>query len=72
MTPRVQRWVSMSEANGHRVVKYAFVDHEGRYENFMVPGHGYWLFQRDGHWDYDRCEVVGASDLGRVTVDGAK
>jgi hypothetical protein len=24
-----------------------------------------------GHWNYDRCVVEGASDLGSVTVDGA-
>ena len=25
-----------------------------------------------GHWNYDRCVIEGASDLGRVTVDGAQ
>lgn len=27
--------------------------------------------KKNGHWNYDRCVIEGASDLGSVTVDGA-
>lgn len=71
MTPRVQRWQSKPLPDGRVFVRY---EHQryGQYNVRTVADVGRVTFERAGHWDYDRCVIEGASDLGRVTVDGAK
>jgi hypothetical protein len=64
---QVTRWTCKGALTDGRVfIRYAPESSAARVAIFDVPGCGPTPFRRDGHWDYDRCEVIGASDLGNI------
>jgi hypothetical protein len=56
-----ERWAVRDDATGREIIVYS-APHPRPLSVLGAQA------RRAGHWDYDRCEVVGASDLGRVEV----